>query len=321
MEFSLPQSAICLVRQVSSHICGCVSVGLSLLLASSTFSILYVNNRYGKNTKSLIPGSACYAKLPELDKVELSRDSFGDVLNWLKKMKKKGKIFISYRRSDSEDATSLIEDRLTHRFGREQVFRDAHSIPLGEDFPKFILDEVSRCDVFIVVIGKSWLDILEDNQAVRRLDNPKDWVRVEIETALKFEKQVIPVLVGGASLPQKNRLAPSLQPLVDRNKADVRSAPDFKNDINRLIEAIEEYFVKNNLALIDDPKVVGTQKIEGLQAFANYFRPKRKNLGLPRFVGTTLLCIIAFYFLLASKDLQVPGFLLFAFLAYKVAYL
>ena len=155
-------------------------------------------------------------------------------------------IFISYRRSDSIDITGRIHDRLVGHFGSDCIFKDVDAIPFGADFRKHLEREVSHCPVLLAIIGPQWLAIT-DNRGRRRLDNPADWVRVEIETALRRDSLVIPVLVGGAELPKDQLLPDSLKGLAYRQSALVRHDPDFHRDLDRLIQRIEGVF--NTLTL------------------------------------------------------------------------
>jgi CheY-like chemotaxis protein len=148
------------------------------------------------------------------------------------------KIFLSYRRDDSRHITDRIADRLTDHFGRESVFRDVDSIPAGADFRRVIEDAVRRCHVLVAVIGPRWLGIT-DRQGTRRLDDASDFVRLEIEAAVRRGTPVIPVLVDGATMPSAEDLPPSLQELSFRQGAGVRPDPDFHRDVHRLITALE----------------------------------------------------------------------------------
>ena len=97
-------------------------------------------------------------------------------------------IFISYRRSDSNDVVGRIYDFLSQHFGPDVVFKDVDSIPLGVDFREHLNQTVGRCQVLVAVIGPTWVEVLQD-----RLDQPAvDWVRAEIETALERKIPVIP---------------------------------------------------------------------------------------------------------------------------------
>ncbi len=116
-----------------------------------------------------------------------------------------GGVFISYRREDSGGYAGRIYDRLTSRLGRENVFFDVDAIPPGRDFVDVLSDRVGKCDALLAVIGKHWV-ASADGQNRRRLDDPSDFVRIEIEAALQRDVPVIPVLVDGAPMPQSGEL-------------------------------------------------------------------------------------------------------------------
>lgn len=148
------------------------------------------------------------------------------------------KIFISYRRDDSHDSTGRIFDRLKSQFGLEQLVRDVDSIPTGVDFREYLAAEVNKCQVLVAVIGRHWQDI-KDASGKRRLDDPRDMVRIEIETALQRNIPIIPVIVGGAAFPDEKNLPPSIKGIVHRNGVFVRPDPDFHPDVDRLIQSLE----------------------------------------------------------------------------------
>ncbi len=104
-----------------------------------------------------------------------------------------GHIFISYRRSDSADIAGRIYDRLTGRFGRNPIFKDVDSIPLGLDFKEFLDAKVSECSVLLAIIGDRWLEAI-DELGERRLNDPADFVRIEIEFAMKGKQNYPKVL-------------------------------------------------------------------------------------------------------------------------------
>jgi hypothetical protein len=149
-------------------------------------------------------------------------------------------IFITYRREDSIDVTGRIYDRLCQHFGKQNVFKDVDSIPLGVDFRKHLGDSVGQCDVLLTVIGRQWLAGTGD-KGQRRLDDVRDFVRIEMEAALKRNIPLVPVLVQGASMPGLEDLPEILQSLVYRNGIPVRPDPDFHQDMDRLIKGIEGY--------------------------------------------------------------------------------
>jgi hypothetical protein len=121
-------------------------------------------------------------------------------------------IFISYRRADASWPARWLADRLASQFGAGVVFQDVDSIRPGDDFTAAIEEAVAACSVLLALIGPRWL--AEDGAAGRRLDDPQDWVRLEIEAAMKRGVRIIPVLVDGASMPSAGELPPSLRTLV-----------------------------------------------------------------------------------------------------------
>ncbi len=146
-------------------------------------------------------------------------------------------IFINYRRDDSAAYAGRIYDRLAKHFGRENCFMDIDHIAPGEDFKRVIQEKLSAVQVAVVLIGKQWLNI-KDNNGQRRLDNPDDFVRLEIATLLARKIRVVPVLVGGADVPDAAQLPDSLASLAERNAYEI-SDTRFHDDINRLIQALE----------------------------------------------------------------------------------
>jgi TIR domain len=130
------------------------------------------------------------------------------------------KIFISYRRDDSAPHALSIAQYLERTFGARNVFIDVDRLRAGQTFPAVLEEKLAGCRVMLVVIGPTWLTVTDDN-GIRRLNDPADWVRLEITRALARGVSVIPVLVGGAKLPRNADLPPDLQPLVDRHAAVV----------------------------------------------------------------------------------------------------
>lgn len=145
-------------------------------------------------------------------------------------------IFINYRREDSAGHAGRLSDHLSGRFpGR--VFMDIDTIEPGIDFMDVINHAVGTCEVLIVVIGRDWL-FLTDATGQRRLDNPSDFVRLEIAAALQRNIRIIPVLVEGASMPRMEDLPPDLASLTRRNAIELSDAR-FTFDVDRLIQTIE----------------------------------------------------------------------------------
>lgn len=159
----------------------------------------------------------------------------GPAASWPEARGTTGSVFISYRRGDAGDVVGRIYDRLVDRFGKQYVFKDVDSIPLGVDFRKHLSDSVGQCKVFLAIISRGWV---QQADGERRIEQGNDFVRIEIEAALHRNIPVIPVLVQGASLPAENELPPSLRELAYRNATPVRADPDFQADIARLMDGI-----------------------------------------------------------------------------------
>jgi cytoskeletal protein RodZ len=149
-----------------------------------------------------------------------------------------GKIFINYRRDDSIGMAGRLHDRLAQTFGRDKLFMDVDHIPVGEDFVTHLNNQVAACDVVLVVIGPSWLRA-KDKAGQRRLQQPDDFVAIEIAAALARSIRVIPVLVDGARMPKESELPDSLKPLVRRQAAEVRHS-HFGRDAETLIASMRE---------------------------------------------------------------------------------
>ena len=147
-------------------------------------------------------------------------------------------IFVSYRREDASYPAGRLYDQLQNRFRQNEIFMDVDSIKPGIDFVQTIEERVGACDVLVAVIGKRWLTA-SDEEGRRRLDNPEDFVRVEVGTALKRGVRVIPVLVEGAVMPRAAELPGDLKPLARRNALSV-SHDRFRADAERLIDSVDE---------------------------------------------------------------------------------
>ena len=147
------------------------------------------------------------------------------------------KVFISYRRDDSAGHAGRVHDRLEREFGANLLFMDVDAIPLGVNFIKVLSDEVAKCDVLLALIGPNWLNV-RDEEGNRRLDNPSDFLRIEIATALQRDIPVIPILLDGARMPKANQLPKDLEELSVRNGLDIRHA-SFRSDMDRLIRGLK----------------------------------------------------------------------------------
>jgi hypothetical protein len=147
------------------------------------------------------------------------------------------KIFLSYRRDDTQHSTGRLYERLVRVFGRNNVFKDVDSIPPGADFRDLLVQRVSNASVMLAVIGANWQ--AKDDQNRSRLENSGDFVRIELEDAMQRNIPVIPVLVDGAKLPLADHLPESLRALTFRQAVVLRADPDFSSDAERIIRHLQ----------------------------------------------------------------------------------
>ena len=160
-----------------------------------------------------------------------------------------GRIFISYRREDTAYPAGWLYDRLAYRYGGGQIFKDVDSIELGDDFIEVITRAVGSCDVLLALVGDQWLTIT-DEDGRRRLDDPDDFVRLEIEAALTRNVRVIPILVGGARMPRVDELPASLAGLVRRQALELSPAR-FAFDTSRLLKVLDRTLAEVHTARLD----------------------------------------------------------------------
>jgi hypothetical protein len=150
-------------------------------------------------------------------------------------------IFLSYRRDDSAGFAGRLADALEAAFGNGSVFRDVDDIRAGEDFVDTIESQLRSVDAVLVMIGPHWLEAGTDER--RRLDAQDDFVRLEIQAALDSGKPLIPLLVGGASMPAEAVLPPTLAALA-RRQAVVLSDSNWRGDVERLVESLRSALPK-----------------------------------------------------------------------------
>ena len=149
-------------------------------------------------------------------------------------------IFISYRRQDTAAYAGRIYDRLSAKYGENNVFMDIDRIEPGQDFVDAINHSVAEAGVLLVLIGREWIK-MTDKSGVPRLNNPEDFVRLEILAGLEQKTVIIPVLLADAEMPSAQALPAPLQPFARRNAIEI-SDSRFHSDVDRLIEAIEKIF-------------------------------------------------------------------------------
>ena len=196
-----------------------------------------------------------------------------------------GQIFISYRRDETAYAAGWLYDRLADRFGADKIFKDIDSIELGDDFVEVITTAVGSCDVLLALMGEEWLTIT-DQDGRRRLDDPADFVRVEVEAALARDVRVIPVLVDGASMPPAEALPASLRRLVRRQALEL-SPSRFDFDTGRLLRVLDRTLaeVQAEVAASAPPPQVSTAPDE---APTPTVPPEARSSGWRRTLGRKL---------------------------------
>ncbi len=200
------------------------------------------------------------------------------------------KIFISYRRADSQYAADPIYAYFRNEFGAENVFLDVGSIPFGVDFRDYLRDQIAQHDVVLVIIGPQWESIMHE-----RAEEDNDFVRVEIENALQQNKLLIPVLVMEAQPPDFSELPESIQELQWRNAARVRREPDFSNDCARIVDNIRQY---RPITPTEDPIA---QDLKGTSH-------KRRVSWQTVLVSSIIVAILAIVVLASIRPPQPPNF-------------
>lgn len=146
------------------------------------------------------------------------------------------RVFLSYRREETKHAAGRLADRIAERFTSSQVFVDVDSIPPGVDFSEVTQEAISRCDVLLALVGPRWTT-LENAEGRRRLDDPEDFVVLELRAALDRDIPVIPVLVDGAEMPRRTELPPGLERFTRRNAVRL-DAETFRQDVGWLLSEL-----------------------------------------------------------------------------------
>ncbi|WP_093804216.1 toll/interleukin-1 receptor domain-containing protein [Streptomyces sp. Wb2n-11] len=150
-------------------------------------------------------------------------------------------VFLSYRRADSSADTARLASELRRYLGKDQVYLDIDSNVPAQDYVKQLEEALSASRAVIAVIGPGWLDC-RDKEGRLRLADPQDWNRRELETALRSGLPLVPVLVGGATMPTAQQLPPTLQTLATV-QATKLSHEDWSYGFKRLLEDLAGYGV------------------------------------------------------------------------------
>jgi TIR domain len=169
-----------------------------------------------------------------------------------------GRVFISYRREDAAPAAGWLFDRLTAHFGPQQVVKDVDLDLPGRNAAEVIAAAVASCDALVVLIGRQWLTAAGPG-GVRRLSDPGDSVRLEIEAAVARDIQVIPVLVNGADLPQAGALPPSLAGLAREDELEL-SPNRAEADVVWLLQVLDQTVAERQARQAGSAGSVGDQR-------------------------------------------------------------
>mgnify|MGYP001210285325 CR=1 FL=1 len=147
------------------------------------------------------------------------------------------KVFISYRREDSQWPADRLYSALKSSLPKKDIFLDVEDIPLGVDFKAHIDRQVAQCDLLLALIGRSWLSVRDPETGARRIDNPDDFVRLEVAFALRRGIRVVPVLIDGAPIPAAQELPADIRELASRNGVELRRS-SFQDDARRLVAGL-----------------------------------------------------------------------------------
>jgi Domain of unknown function (DUF4062)/TIR domain len=167
------------------------------------------------------------------------------------------KVFLSYRRDDSPHASGRLRDQLAGAFGEQNVFFDVDSIPLGRDFREVIAAEMQEADVVVLMIGPGF--------DAGRLNDQRDFVRIELLEALRQEKIIVPVLIDAVPMPPPETLPEPLSGLAYRNATPIRPDPDFRHDVGRLVTAIEHVLTVPGATVVSrtpDPQETQSKELD-----------------------------------------------------------
>src|SRR5262245_57799494 len=215
------------------------------------------------------------------------------------------KVFISYRRDDSAGYAGRVRDRLERELGRDLLFMDVDAIPLGSNFSKVVHEEVAKCGVLLAMIGPNWPDA-HDEHGNRRLDDPNDFVRIEIAAALHRNIPVIPILLDGARIPKAAQLPEDLKELALRNGMEIRHS-SFQDDMNRLIRGLKREADQPAAVEFPTKTDVPQSQLKGTDGLWGFVRDKRNQqvlswLGGGLVVAATGLWVAFVYFFPPGKS-------------------
>jgi hypothetical protein len=196
------------------------------------------------------------------------------------------RIFVSYRRSESGTAGRIF-DRLVAHFGEHNVFIDIDNIPFGVDFRRHIGEALRPGDLLLAIVGKNWVG--PRTAGKNRINDETDPVRVEIETALKRDINLLPVLVDDASMPAAEELPESIKAFAYRNAAEVEPGRDFHFHVDRLIRSIDGMLAGR---LSTDASRKTSTEASAAQGPRRVFRPRNLAIGLAGLAAVALIAAV-----------------------------
>jgi hypothetical protein len=155
-------------------------------------------------------------------------------------------VFISYRRQDTGQVVSRLLQDLAAAIGENRIFYDRENLQGGDRWKERLKEEISRCSAFLALIGKGWLRASNEESGQRRLDEPEDWVRSELELALETSRStellIVPLLVDDAKMPKRLYLPKSIQGILDHQALPLRTATshEWNGDLQVLLARLGE---------------------------------------------------------------------------------
>ncbi len=195
------------------------------------------------------------------------------------------KLFVNYRQADNADFVQHMRTWFMIRYGRENVFMDFDTIPEFARFEDFIREKVREADAVVAVIGPQWLKLMQDKTAAGK----PDYVRIELEEALKHGKVIAPICIKDASVPDETLIPPTLRPIFERNIAQLRDGSDILERIDRITHSLETQIAAQGLArVVIEPTTEADPKADtfiGVYDAFDYFLEAEQSHDWPKALG------------------------------------
>ncbi len=210
------------------------------------------------------------------------------------------KIFISYRREDTDASCGRLYDYLKQSIDKEALFKDVIDIKTGSNIEEEINYYLNKSDIFFIIIGRNFTK-LKSNNGKKRIFEDEDWVRLEISTAISLKKKIFPILVDNAKMPKKSELPKDLQELTNINSIGLRH-DYWENDISIMLNSIENK-IKPSINEIERQKLknrkfeckiilVSIFSISSLMFGYEYFYDFKINLYFATFIMSFIIGVI-----------------------------